>query len=53
MKKCLWIPTFETERLFLRELTADNADNLRKWLGLDIVYKYWGHSTSKGEKILS
>lgn len=50
MKKCLWIPTLETERLFLRELTADDADDLRKWMGLDIVYKYWGRSASKGEK---
>lgn len=50
MKKCLWIPTLETERLFLRELTAEDADDLRKWLGLDIVYKYWGRSASKGEK---
>lgn len=50
MKKCLWIPTLETKRLFLRELTSDDADDLRKWPGPDIVYKYWGHAAGKGEK---
>ncbi|MDE5578251.1 MAG: GNAT family N-acetyltransferase [Oscillospiraceae bacterium] len=50
IKECLWIPTLETERLFLRELTADDADDLRKWFGLDIVYKYWGRPAGKGEK---
>lgn len=50
MKKCLWLPPLETDRLFLRELTAEDADDLRKWMGLDIVYKYWGRSASKGEK---
>ncbi|MDE7289400.1 MAG: GNAT family N-acetyltransferase, partial [Oscillospiraceae bacterium] len=50
IKECMWIPTLETERLFLRELTADDADDLRKWLGLDIVYKYWGRPAGKGEK---
>ncbi len=50
IRECLWIPTLETERLFLRELTADDAVDLRKWLGQDIVYKYWGRPASKGEK---
>ncbi|MBD5138299.1 MAG: hypothetical protein HDT24_03175, partial [Ruminococcus sp.] len=50
IKECLWIPTLETERLFLRKLTADDADDLRKWFGLDIVYKYWGRPAGKGEK---
>ena len=53
IRECLWIPTLETERLFLRKLTANDADDLRKWFGLDIVYKYWGHPAGKGEKIPS
>lgn len=50
LKECLWIPELETERLLLRKLTPTDADDLREWLGLDIVYKYWGHSAGKGEK---
>lgn len=50
MKECLWIPNLETKRLFLRKLTANDADDLREWLGLDIIYKFWGRSASKGEK---
>ncbi len=50
IRKYLWIPELETERLVLRKLTADDADDLREWLGLDIVYRYWGRSASKGEK---
>ncbi len=50
LKECLWIPKLETERLFLRKLTATDVDDLREWLGLDSVYKYWGRSAGKGEK---
>ena len=50
LKECLWIPELETERLFLRKLTLADADDLREWLGLDIVYKYWGRPAGKGEK---
>ena len=50
LKECLWIPKLETERLFLRKLTPADADGLREWLGLDIVYQYWGRSAGKGEK---
>ena len=50
LKECLWIPKLETERLFLRKLTPTDVDDLREWLGLDSVYKYWGRSASKGEK---
>ena len=50
LKECLWIPKLETERLFLRKLTLTDVDDLREWLGLDSVYKYWGRSASKGEK---
>ncbi len=50
LKECLWIPKLETERLFLRKLTPTDVDDLREWLGLDGVYKYWGRSAGKGEK---
>lgn len=50
LKECLWIPRLETERLFLRKLTAADADDLREWFGSDIVYQYWGRPASKGEK---
>lgn len=50
LKKCLWIPKLETERLLLRELTPNDTDDLRDWLGLDIVYQYWGRPAGKGEK---
>ena len=50
LKECLWIPELETERLFLRKLTSNDIDDLREWLGLDSVYKYWGRSASKDEK---
>lgn len=50
LKECLWIPELETERLLLRKLTPADAGDLREWLGLDIVYKYWGRSAGKGEK---
>lgn len=50
MKECLWIPELETERLKLRKLTLNDAEDLREWLGLDIVYKYWGRPAGKGEK---
>lgn len=50
MKECLYIPTLETERLILRKLVPEDADDLRRWLGLDIVYKYWGHSANWNEK---
>lgn len=50
LKECLWIPVLETERLALRKLTSEDAGDLREWLGLDVVYKYWGHPAGKGEK---
>ncbi|WP_310603218.1 GNAT family N-acetyltransferase [Anaerosporobacter sp.] len=50
LKECLWIPVLKTERLILRKLTLSDADDLREWLGLDIVYKYWSRAASKGEK---
>lgn len=50
MKECLYIPTLETERLILRKLVPEDTEDLRRWLGLDIVYKYWGHSANWNEK---
>lgn len=50
LKKCRYIPLLETDRLILRELTPEDAEDLREWLGLDEVYTYWGRSASKGEK---
>ena len=50
LKVCRYIPRLETNRLVLRELTADDAEDLRKWLGKDEIYTYWGRSASKGEK---
>ncbi len=50
LKKCKYIPRLETERLILRELTEADVEDLRKWLGLDEVYTYWGRAASKGEK---
>lgn len=43
-------PTLETERLILRPLTAEDAPDLKEWLGLDEIYTYWGRKASKGER---
>ena len=50
LKVCRYIPRLQTNRLVLRELTADDAEDLRKWLGKDEIYTYWGRAASKGEK---
>ena len=50
LKVCRYIPRLETNRLVLRELTADDTEDLRKWLGKDEIYTYWGRSASNGEK---
>ena len=50
LKVCRYIPRLETNRLVLRELTADDAEDLRKWLGKDEIYTYWGRAANKGEK---
>lgn len=50
LKECLWIPVLKTERLILRKLTSSDANDLREWLGQDIVYKYWGRAAGKEEK---
>jgi ribosomal-protein-alanine N-acetyltransferase len=43
-------PTLETDRLILRPLTAEDAPDLKEWLGLDEIYTYWGRKASKGER---
>ena len=50
LKECKYIPILETNRLVLRKLTEADVEDLRKWLGLDEVYTYWGRAASKGEK---
>ena len=43
-------PSLETERLTLRPLTAEDAPDMKEWLGLDEIYTYWGRKASKGER---
>lgn len=49
MKQCRFIPRLETNRLILRELTAQDADDLRQWLGREEIYTYWGRAASRNE----
>ena len=50
LKECKHIPRLETDRLILRQLLPDDAEDLRRWLGRDEIYTYWGRPASKGEK---
>ena len=50
LKKCKYIPKLETNRLALRELTENDVEDLREWLGLDEVYTYWGRTANKDER---
>lgn len=50
LKQCLFIPELTTERLRLRKLDENDVEDLRKWLGMDEIYTYWGRPASKGEK---
>lgn len=43
-------PTIKTEHLLLRNMTADDTDDLREWLGLPQIYEYWGRKATKGER---
>ena len=47
LKECVYIPRLETERLILRQLMPDDAEDLRKWLGRDEVFTYWGRSVTE------
>ena len=53
LKECRYIPTLETDRLILRKLKPEDAEDLKKWLGRDEVYTYWGRPASKGEKAVT
>jgi len=50
LKKCNYIPRLETDRLVLRELSKNDIEDLRKWLGHEEIYTYWGRKANKGEK---
>lgn len=43
-------PTIETCRLILRPMSAEDAKDLKEWLGLDEIYTYWGRKATRGEK---
>ena len=42
LKECRYIPKLETDRLVLRQLLPDDAEDPGKWLGRDEVYTYRG-----------
>lgn len=50
LKKCKYIPRLETDRLILRELSKNDIEDLRKWLGREELYTYWGRTANKDEK---
>ncbi len=50
LKKCKYIPRLGTDRLILRELSKNDIEDLRKWLGCEEVYTYWGRKANKDEK---
>ena len=43
-------PVLETDRLIIRPLTEADVPDLKKWLGRDEIYTYWGRKAGKGEK---
>ena len=43
-------PTIETDRLFLRPMTAADVPALKQWLSDKSVYTYWGKGPGKAEK---
>lgn len=42
-------PVLETERLLIRPIILEDASDLKEWLGLPEIYRYWGRSANKGE----
>ncbi len=50
LKQWQFIPRLETERLVLRALAESDVEDLRKWLGREEIYTYWGRPASRGEK---
>lgn len=43
-------PTIETDRLFLRPMTALDVPALKKWMPDKSIYTYWGKGPGKTEK---
>lgn len=43
-------PTLRTERLTLRTLSREDADDLRQWTPNKELYRYWGKGPSKADK---
>ena len=43
-------PILETPRLTLRTLVPEDAADLRRWLGREEIYTYWGRPASKSER---
>lgn len=40
-------PTIKTEHLLLRNMTADDTDDLREWLGLPQIYELGKESNKR------
>lgn len=53
LKKCKYIPKLETDRLILREISEKDTEDLRKWLGRDELYTYWGYVQRRCVVLLS
>lgn len=43
-------PELSTERLTLRVMTAEDADDLREWTPDKALYRYWGKNPGKADK---
>lgn len=43
-------PTITTDRLILRSMVPEDAEDLREWFGLEEVYTYWGRKATLGER---
>ncbi len=49
IRQCLWIPKLESERLILRQMGMEDAEDLQGWLWRPEVYTYWGTPLGKGK----
>lgn len=43
-------PTIEADRIILRPMASEDAEDLKEWFGLDEIYTYWGRKATPGEK---